>query len=92
MPTKRIIQTSLFCVWVAASYCDVWGYQASDMADFLASGIGGDPIFLSTFQRWFFSIASSIYNGLAIALVVGIFAYHFREFKTIVYARISQMD
>lgn len=40
------------------------------------------PMYLSTFQYWFFNIVSILFDSICIAIATGIFAYHYRELKT----------
>ncbi len=72
MKKKRMIYTILFCIWIGVNYLGIFGQSGQDMADNLA--FGEPPLYLSTFQLWFFNILSHIFDSLCLAIATGIFA------------------
>ena len=84
MKQKRMLYTILFCLWIGVNYLGVWGNLSQDMADRLAFDLD-EPIFLSTFQLWVFNVFNVVFDSLFIAVAVGIFAYHYRKYKSFHY-------
>ena len=81
MKKKRMVYTLLFCVWIGINYLDLFGTNVREMAESLML-YREPPLYLSTFQTWFFNILSIISDSIFIAVATGIFAYHYRELKT----------
>ena len=81
MKTKRMIYTILFCMWIGLNYIGIFRHSFHDLADNLAK-YREPPLYLSTFQLWFFDIASVLFDSLCIAVATGIFAYHYRKLTT----------
>lgn len=81
MKKKRMLYSILFSLWIGSNYLNVWGNLSWDMADHLTFNSGDEPILLTTFQHWVLAGFSVIYDSIFIAIAVGIFAYHHREYK-----------
>ncbi|MGB2985075.1 MAG: hypothetical protein WBE26_04255, partial [Phycisphaerae bacterium] len=81
MKKKRMVYTILFCVWIGLNYFSIFGDRAQELADNFAF-YQDPPMYLSTFQYWFFNIVSILFDSICIAIATGIFAYHYRELKT----------
>lgn len=87
MKKTRMLYTILFCLWIGINYFGIWADAAQRMAENLSDR--DNPIYLSTFQVWFFRILSQVLDAVFVAVATGIFAYHYRYLKASRYVALA---
>lgn len=75
---KEFFFVIIFCLFLSINFLAEWTYVLKDFQEALLKP-------LTTFQMWFFNLFGILFDSLIVALIVGVFSYYFRTFKTIYY-------
>lgn len=77
---KNLIYVTLFCLFLCVNFWGGWSACVDQLIDTLSLRTE-IPVYLTIFQVWFFDIIGMLFESIIICCIVGIFSYHFRNYK-----------